>query len=69
MILSNIRRHDYSWKMIRSVPRRGVQNKDWFSDTRQKEEKKKSELEPRNKARLVKDDLVMTLTTLSYMAF
>ena len=53
--------------MIRSAPRRGVQNKDWFSDTDQKK-KKKSELEPHDKARLVEDVLVMTLKTLSYMA-
>lgn len=56
--------------MIRSAPRRGVQNKDWFSDKRQKKKKTttKSELEPRDKVRLAEDNLGMTLKTLSYMA-
>ena len=58
--------------MIRSAPRRGVQNKDWFSDKRQKKKNKKkktkSELEPRDKVRLAEDNLGMTLKTLSYMA-
>lgn len=58
--------------MIRSAPRRGVQNKDWFSEKRQKKKNKQTKnkvrTRARDKVRLAEGNLVMTLKTLSYMA-